>query len=132
MLTNTKITPAQLTDELIGAFRQIIDRQSALLTGEACGTARALMHDCMVASGARRSPHRGGRNEARQRVCDAINKMHGNRAAIDRLLKERAHAKKDDADTMTDAEIDAHPLLSQDQQKDCGTLRDLELLGKLE
>lgn len=33
----------------------------------------SLKHDCLVANGMRRSPHKGGKREARKRVVDAMN-----------------------------------------------------------
>jgi hypothetical protein len=51
-----------LTDEAIGRFRWNLPDSEW-----------SLKHDCLVAKGGKRSPHKGGKLEARQRVCDAMN-----------------------------------------------------------
>lgn len=55
-------TATALTAEQIGKFRWKLPE-----------AAWKLRHDCLVAVGARASPHKGGKLEARQRVADAMN-----------------------------------------------------------
>lgn len=54
--------PEDMTDAEIGRFRWSLPDSEW-----------RLKHDCLVANGAKRSPHRGGKLQARQRVADAMN-----------------------------------------------------------
>jgi hypothetical protein len=76
-------TVNDLTDEQIGKFRwKLPDSEWRL------------RHDCLVAVGCRRSPHRGGKLEARKRVADAMNAQLATIAKLGKVVAEAVVAMR--------------------------------------
>lgn len=82
------MTPKTITDAQIWKFRwRLPDKEWRL------------KHDCLVATGMRRSPHRGGKLEARQRVADAMNAEAATVVALGKAVADHVVRMRGNADS---------------------------------